>query len=126
LLVLVGLVAAGWRLTDRSSGRRPGPPVPTVIGTERSAVRRVAVESHGRRSELEQTADGIWTATNGAPDEAASLMLEFADKLFPLRGYRALDADPANPDYGLVDPELVLHVDDGHQSRSLALGAAPF
>src|SRR5262249_47501087 len=77
-------------------------------------------------SELVQTGDGIWTPDGGTPDEAATLMVEFGDKLFPLQGYRELAADPAKADYGLLDPEIVLHVDDGRGERSVALGAASF
>ncbi len=126
LPILVLLVGAGWRLTDHPAKKPAAAPAPTLIDVRHEAVRRIVVESHGHQSVLVQQGEGIWTAEGATPDEAAGLMLEFADKLFPLRGYRELTADAATADYGLADPEIVLRVEGGQGTRSVALGGASF
>ena len=47
--------------------------------------------------------------------------------MFPLLAYRALAADPADPQYGLVQPEAVVRLED-HSGKEVGIrvGAATF
>ena len=113
--LLAGAVAAavvvGLALRDDGEGR-PTAAVPTLVGLEASQVRRVVLESGDHRADLVR-GEGSWLAAPGTPGQSATLMYSLEDELFPLRAYRAVVGDPADPQYGLATPEMSVTISDG-------------
>lgn len=130
LLLVAGVVALGWRLVpgnDRATGPK-APPEADVLPLPAEAVAQLSLESHdGHRTALTQAAGGVWVPEGEVAGQAASLMTEYQDGLFPLRAYRQVRADAADPQYGLADPDIRLHVEDSRGQRyELAVGQTTF
>lgn len=109
--------------------RRNGParrPLPAVVDLSPVAVRRLVVDAGGRKAELTRHSRG-WTASPGTPPQSAPLLLTAEDELFPMLAYRALRADAADPQYGLVDAVALVRLED-HAGKvtSLRVGGASF
>ena len=106
--LLAGAVAAavivGVALRDDGDGRQ-AQAVPTIVGLEPSQVRRVVLQGGDHRADLVR-GEGSWLAAPGTPGQAATLMYSLEDTLFPLRAYRTVAGDPADPQYGLTTPEM--------------------
>ena len=121
-LVLGALLVGGGcgSATDR-------PAAPTVLDVELATVRRIAVVAAGRRAEFLQTAERVWRPAAGATEEGAALLLGAEERLFPLRGYRRLYVDAADPAFGLAEPAATLTVETGDgETREVIVGAATF
>ena len=109
---------------------RPGgpghPALPTVVDLSPGAVRRLAVEAAGRHAELVRTGHG-WTAGPDTIPGSAPLLVGAEDRLFPMRAYRVVRADAADPQYGLADPSAVVRLEARSGRRvAVRLGAATF
>jgi len=123
-LAVIAPLIGGALLLRPSPSRKT---LPAVIPERPSQVRRLMVESGGRRVELRRSTDGGWSPAPGTPPQAASLLLAAEDRLLPLRAYRSLMADPADPQFGLRDPPVVVDVEDDRGARQqVALGAPSF
>ncbi|HEY4408452.1 MAG TPA: DUF4340 domain-containing protein [Acidimicrobiia bacterium] len=129
LVLVVGVVALGWRLSgDRPAAGPKARPVADVLTVAASAVAQVALESRdGHRTVLRQPTGGVWVPDGEAAGQAANLMTEYQDGLFPLRAYRQVSADPKDPQYGLADPDIRMHVEDSRGQRyEVAVGQTTF
>ncbi|MEW6477642.1 MAG: DUF4340 domain-containing protein [Actinomycetota bacterium] len=122
-LVVPGVVATAAALRP-DGGERQGPPALADVPAAR--VQRLVVEADGRQVALSRTADG-WSADPGTPPGSAPLLAGSERQLFPMLGYRVLEADATDPQYGLADPAAVLQLQDrdGRQI-GIRLGAASF
>lgn len=125
LAVLAGLAAAATGAVLRSSGS-DSQTVPTLADVAPASVQRLVVEVGGRRAGLTRHPGG-WSAEPGTPPASTALVAGAEHQLFPMLGYRMLQADPADPQYGLTQPAGVLRVED-HDGRQIGvhLGAATF
>jgi hypothetical protein len=129
LLLLAGVIVAAWRLGGHPAGDRPkAPPEADVFTVPAAAVTRLAVESRdGRATALRQPSGGVWVPDGDAPGQAANLMTEYQDGLFPLRAYRQVGADAGDPQYGLADPDIRMRVEDsGGHRYEVAVGQTTF
>ena len=129
LVLVAGVVAVGWRLADdRPSAEHKTQPEADVLTLPASSVVQVALESrHGQRTVLRQPTGGVWVPDGEAAGQAANLMTEYQDGLFPLRAYRQVSADPKDPQYGLADPDIRMHVEDSRGQRyEVAVGQTTF
>lgn len=129
LLLVAGVVTVGWRLADdRPAAEHKAPPEADVLTVPASAVVQMALESRdGQRTVLRQPTGGVWVPDGGSAGQAANLMTEYQDGLFPLRAYRQVSADPQDPQYGLADPDIRMHVEDSRGQRyEVAVGQATF
>jgi len=123
--VATALVGAASVVTIRPGGP-PRREVPAVIDLSAGAVRRVVVEAGGRRAELVRDAAG-WAAGSGTTAAAAPMLQSAEDQLLPMRAYRMLRVDPADPQYGLAEPVAVVRFEDRtRQEFTVRLGAATF
>lgn len=120
--ILVGAVLAGCGEETKDSG------VSTVLDREPDQITEiVAVARDGRRAQLTREREGTWAPRGATAAETASIMYAAQDRMFPLLAYRELHVDPANPEFGLDDPELVLSARDrAGRSYRVALGAGTF
>lgn len=102
--------------------------VSVLIDRPAAEIRRIAATARdGRRAELTHDGQGTWTPQPGQAPETAVLMFEDQDQLFPLRAYRRLHADVANPEFGLADPEITISATDtGGRTQTLLFGTATF
>ena len=127
LLAGAAAVALVGGLALRDDGdSRPAAAVPTLVGLEASQIRRVVLESADRRADLVR-GEGSWLAAPGTPGQAATLMFSLEDELFPLRAYRAVGGDPADPQYGLTTPEMSVTISDGSgRDTVVVVGGASF
>jgi hypothetical protein len=125
LCVAIGLAGAAGLSRAMTSRKRSAPPA-TVLAVGPSAVQRLTVASGGRHVELAH-AGGAWTAGAGASVVTVGLISDAEERLFPLRAYRSLAADPSSPEFGLADPEIRLRVTgtDG-RDHDVALGQPTF
>jgi hypothetical protein len=74
--------------------------------------------------ELTRTGDGQWEGPSGA---TRTLMRSSEGELFPLRAFRALRLDSADPQFGLTDPAITFEVvDSGGARHRVAFGAPTF
>lgn len=123
--VLVALaVPAGVALMHRN--RRTQPSAATVIMLQPAQVRSLAVESGGQQITLSRDKDD-WRSGPGTPLQSANLMTGFESRLLPLRAYRAVEADPGDPQFGLDKPEIVVTIQDTkHAVRKILLGTPSF
>lgn len=125
-------LAAGALLVALAAGvaLRPGGSehhaLPAVVHLSPGAVRHLVIETGGRQAELTRDTRG-WSAHPGTPPQSARLLFSAEDKLFPMRAYRVLRADPADPQYGLGEPSAVVRLHD-HAGRPIGIriGAASF
>src|SRR5205814_1936539 len=79
------------------------------------------------RVELNRRADGHWQGAAGVPASTETLMVGSEEELFPLRAFRTVTTDAADPQFGLADPDITLEVDDGaRRPYRVAFGAATF
>jgi hypothetical protein len=118
------------------SGRRAevaAPPVaarPTifpVVDTPPAQVHRVAVEGQGKSAALVRTSSATWLAEPGTPETAIGLIAQTEDEILPLQAYRRLDADPHGAEFGLADPGLVVHIQNGAgEEQVVAVGGTTF
>ena len=121
-VAILGLVAAGAALRSRDHER---PSLPALVGLAPDAVRRLVVEVDGRQAELSR--DGGWTSDPGTPPPSAALLAGAERQLFPMLAYRVLEADPADPQYGLAGPGTAVRLEDRSGGRiGIRLGAASF
>lgn len=120
---MVGVVATAAVLRSGGDERRMPPALVNIAPT---SVQRLVVEAGGRQAELTRKAEG-WSAGPRTPPGSPALLAGAERQLFPMLGYRMLDADPADPQYGLAQPAAVvrLQATDGRQV-GVRLGAASF
>jgi hypothetical protein len=123
VLAVPGVLAVGIALRpDRHEHRR----LPALVEAAPDAIRHLEVEAGGRRAGLVRDT-GQWSAEPGTPPGSAPLLGSVERQLFPLVAYRALQADPADPQYGLADPAAVVRIEAGELGRiAVRLGAASF
>lgn len=96
-----------------------------VVDLRPADVRRVSVTSAGRTVTVERGSDARWSAGPDTPEESATLMFTFEQRLFPMSAFRTLPE--AEDEFGLDDPELTLTVtDDDGDGHELAFGAETF
>jgi hypothetical protein len=120
LAVVAAVVLAAGQDDDGASGEV----VPTMIGLEAPEVRRVVLRSGDRQADVVRADDG-WLAAPGTPEQAAALMYSLEDELFPLRAYRSIEGDPADPQYGLTAPQMSVTVSDGSGRDAVLLVGGP-
>jgi hypothetical protein len=122
-LALLGVVATGAALRSRDHER---PRLPALVDLAPDSVRRLVVEADGRRAELSRDGGG-WSSDPGTPPPSAALLAGAERQLLPMLAYRVLDADPADPQYGLAVSGAAVRLEDRHGGRvSIRLGAAGF
>ena len=121
-----GALSAGLVAGCGSGGGDSG--VSVLIDRPAPEVRRITATSRdGRWVELTHDGQGTWTPQPGLAPETAVLMFEAQDQLFPLRAYRRIRADAANPEFGLTDPEITVSATDtGGRTETLLLGTVTF
>lgn len=121
-----GALSAGLVAGCGSGGGDSG--VSVLIDRPAPEIRHVTVTSRdGRRAELAHDGQGTWTPQPGLAPETAVLMFEAQDQLFPLRAYRRLQADAANPEFGLTNPEITMSATDtAGRTETLLLGNVTF
>lgn len=126
LAVTVAVVAIGVApVLIRRGGRAH--PVPVLLPWRAAQVHHLFVRSGNRDVSLTRTAEGTWRSDPGSPPQAATRLFSAEDRLLPLRGYRTVNADPSDPQYGLREPTLTVRVETASgAARSLALGAPTF
>jgi len=125
---LVGLLVGGWALADRKPQTKKPVGGADVLALPANAVSRLVLRAKdGAQTSLGHPSGSVWVPDGEAPDQAASLMLEYEDALFPLRAYKRITADPHNPQYGLTEPDIRMTVEDGKGgSHDLAFGGVSF
>jgi hypothetical protein len=112
-LAVAGCSGGGSHTAEVAAPAAPAPPrVFPVVDLTPAQVHRVGVESHGQQAAVVRSTADTWLAEPGTPDTAVSLMAEREEEILPLRAFRRLDADPHRLDFGLVDPELVVRIQD--------------
>lgn len=116
---------AGAAVLSRSDNTEPAA-LPALIDVTPAGVRQLVVEAGGRRAELSRSG-AFWSADPATPPQSAPLLLGAERQLFPLLAYRMLDADAADPQYGLDDPAALVRLHD-QTGRQVAVrfGAASF
>jgi hypothetical protein len=123
--VVAALVVGGMLVVLRP-GKSQHSALPAVVDLSAGAVRRLVVEAGGRQAELVRHT-GSWAPGPGTTPQSAPLLQSGEDRLFPMRAYRVLRADPADPQYGLAEPSVVVRVEDrAGRQVGLSLGAATF
>jgi len=122
-LAVVTALAVGAVVRQSGTERRP---LPAVVDLSPAAVRRIVVEAGGRQADLTRHPRG-WSAEPGTPPQSAPLLFSAEDEMFPMLAYRSLRADPADPQYGLIEPAAVVRLEDhtGNQV-GIRVGAASF
>lgn len=122
-LSVVTAVAVGVALRDGGPGRKA---LPAVVGLEPSDVRRLVVEAGGQQANLTRQGTG-WFPEAGTPPQSAPLLYSIEGQLLPMLAYRAVAADPTDPQYGLVEPEVAVRLqDDTGEQITILIGAASF
>ena len=105
-----------------------GPATPgvfSVVDLTPAQVHRLSVESKDRQVALVRTAAATWLAEPGTPEVVSGLLAERESEVLPLQAYRRLETDSDRPDFGLVDPEFVVRVQDAagvEQAVSVGVG----
>jgi hypothetical protein len=100
--------------------------LPALVDLSPAGVRRVVVETDGRLADLTR-GDRGWSASTGTPPQSAPLLLSTEDELFPMLAYRVVEADQADPQYGLADPEAVVRLETRAGAPvEIRVGAASF
>lgn len=102
--------------------------LPVLIARSPDDVAQITVEAPQRPpAVLTQTQGGFWSPGEGMTPETATMLFDGQNDLFPLRAYRRLDADPANPEFGLGEPAVTLSArqKNGRTTRVL-FGTATF
>jgi hypothetical protein len=100
--------------------------LPALVDLSPARVRRVVVETDGRLADLTRDDRG-WSASTGTPPQSAPLLLSTEDELFPMLAYRVVEADQADPQYGLADPEAVVRLETRAGAPvEIRVGAASF
>ena len=103
------------------------PGVFTVVDLTPEEVHRISVESKGTQVALVRSTAATWLAEPGTSELVSGLMAERETEVLPLYAYRRLDADPQQPDFGLLDPEFVVRVQDASGAeQTISVGAATF
>lgn len=82
--------------------------VPTVLNVRPSDVDRLVLMSGSSQAEFDHR-NGRWESDSGSP-QAAALLFSYEDDLFPMLAYRSVTANPFDPQYALVNPEIALRV----------------
>jgi Domain of unknown function (DUF4340) len=120
-------VALGIGAWSRSATRPSHQPPPEVLPVASSAVRHVTVESGGTTLAFTRGAGGAWSGEPGVPPQSTTLISDAEARLFPLRAFRTLEVDTAQPDFGLASPQVTLTVDDqAGTKRTVQIGASTF
>lgn len=125
VLALIGIVTHAAATELRSPARRRA--LPQVLPVTPGSVERISVTSRDTTVEFTRDANGGWHPANGTPAQSAALLNTVEDAVLPLLAYRAISADPEDPQFGLSPAELVLHVSErnGHY-HTVLLGAPTF
>ena len=119
----VAVVAIAVAVGRRDPAREA---LPALVDLSPAGVRRVVVETDGRLADLIRDDRG-WSASTGSPPQSAPLLLSTEDELFPMLAYRVVEADQADPQYGLADPEAVVRLETrAGTSVEIRVGAASF
>jgi hypothetical protein len=131
-VAITGTVAGGCSSEERHPAKvaapaAPAPPMTVfpVVGLTPTEVHRLSVASGDRQVALVRSSAATWLAEPGTPEVVSGLMAERESEILPLQAYRRLDADPDQADFGLVDPELVVRVQDAagaEQTVSVGVG----
>ena len=121
--VAVSIVAIAVAVDRRAPTREA---LPALVDLSPAGVRRVVVETDGRLADLTR-GDRRWSASTGTPPQSAPLLLSTEDELFPMLAYRVVEADQADPQYGLADPEAVVRLETrAGVPVEIRVGAASF
>lgn len=72
---------------------------------------RVVARDGEQVAEVLRSATGSWQPGEGATDVGAAMMAEAEDVLLPTLAYRRLPVDATDPQFGLVEAEVVLAVE---------------
>jgi len=102
--------------------------LPVLIAGSPEDIAEVTVDAPQRPpAVLTRSEGGLWSPGEGVTPETATMLFDDQNDLFPLRAYRKLDADPANPEFGLLVPAVALSArqKNGRTTRIL-FGAATF
>ncbi|MDQ3946647.1 MAG: DUF4340 domain-containing protein [Actinomycetota bacterium] len=123
----------GDRSEDRAAPAQDAPTGPatpgvfSVVDLDPAQVHRLSVESKGAQVALVRTTAGTWLAEPGTPEVVSGLLAERETEVLPLQAYRRLDTDPDRPDFGLVDPEFVVRVQDAAGvEQAVSVGVVTF
>jgi hypothetical protein len=107
-----------------------GPATPgvfSVVDLAPAQVHRLSVESKGRQVALVRTSAATWLAEPGTPEVVSGLLAERETEVLPLQAYRRIVAEAGDADFGLVDPELVVRVQDAAGvEQTVSVGAVTF
>ncbi|MGH9041206.1 MAG: DUF4340 domain-containing protein [Acidimicrobiia bacterium] len=130
LAVAAGCSSGGDRAPAEEAAAPTGPNTPgvfTVVDLTPAEVHRISVESKGQQVALVRSTAATWLAEPGTSELVSGLMAERDTEVLPLYAYRRLDADPQRPDFGLLDPELVVRVQDASGAeQTISVGGATF
>lgn len=130
LALAAGCSSGGGGAEEAAAPAPAGPTSPgvfTVIDLTPTEVHRLSVESAGRRVALVRSSAATWLAEPGTSELVSGLMAERETEVLPLHAYRRLDADPERPDFGLVDPELIVRIQDSAGvEQVVSVGVATF
>ena len=134
--VVAGVTGCSSGGGDRSEDSAPAADAPTgpatpgvfsVVDLTPAQVHRLSVESKDRQVALVRTAAATWLAEPGTPEVVSGLLAERETEVLPLQAYRRLDTDPDRPDFGLVDPEFVVRVQDAAGvEQAVSVGGGTF
>lgn len=134
LAAVAGTLAAGCS----SGGDRPpaevaapaGPASPgvfSVVDLTPAQVHRLSVEAGAQQVAVVRSSAATWLAGPGTSEIVSGLLAERESEVLPLQAYRRLDADPDRPDFGLIDPELVVRVQDAAGAeQTVSVGVVTF
>jgi hypothetical protein len=126
----VGCSSNGGGQEEAAAPAPTGPARPTVFSVVDLApaqVHRLSVESQGRQVALVRTTAATWLAEPGTPEVVSGLLSERETEVLPLQAYRRIVAEADDADFGLVDPELVVRVQDAAGvEQAVSVGAVTF
>ena len=118
----------GTKVEEAAAPAGPtSPGVFTVVDLTPAEVHRLSVESKGQKVALVRSTAATWLAEPGTSELVSGLMAERETEVLPLYAYRRLDADPQRPDFGMVEPEMVIRIQDAAGvEQVISVGMATF